>query len=99
MDGLALLTEAKQAGLVVLVDGERLRIRGPRRAESIAQRLIDHKALVIEALANDLPAEWHFHWDERAAIMEYDGKIPREQAEALALAEIRNLIGTADERT
>jgi hypothetical protein len=36
----------------------------------------------------DLPADWHFAWDERAAIMEYDGKLPRARAEALALADI-----------
>ena len=36
----------------------------------------------------DLPADWHFLWDERAAIMEYDGELPRERAEALALAEV-----------
>jgi hypothetical protein len=35
----------------------------------------------------DLPADWHFLWDERAAIMEYDGKMSREQAEAAALAD------------
>jgi hypothetical protein len=36
----------------------------------------------------DLPPEWHLAWDERAAIMEYDGKLPRERAEALALADV-----------
>jgi hypothetical protein len=36
----------------------------------------------------DLPPEWHLLWDERAAIMEYDGGLPRERAEALALADI-----------
>ena len=36
----------------------------------------------------DLPPEWHFLWDERAAIMEYDAGLPRERAEALALADI-----------
>ena len=36
----------------------------------------------------DLPAEWHLLWDERAAIMEYDGGMPRERAEALALGDI-----------
>jgi len=38
---------------------------------------------------DELPAEWHYLWDERAAIMEYDGNLPRERAEALALADIR----------
>ena len=36
----------------------------------------------------DLPADWHLLWDERAAIMEYDGGLPRERAEALALADV-----------
>jgi hypothetical protein len=34
---------------------------------------------------NDLPLEWHFAWDERAAIMQFDGGMPRERAEAMAL--------------
>lgn len=34
---------------------------------------------------DDLPTEWHVAWDERAAIMEYDGGLPREHAEAEAL--------------
>jgi hypothetical protein len=36
----------------------------------------------------DLPVDWHVAWDERAAIMEYDAKLPRERAEALALLDI-----------
>ncbi len=40
--------------------------------------------------SSDLPVEWWQLWDERAAIMEYDGKLPRERAEALALADILN---------
>jgi hypothetical protein len=36
----------------------------------------------------DLPPEWHLAWDEGAAIMEFDGKLPRERAEALALADV-----------
>jgi hypothetical protein len=26
----------------------------------------------------DLPADWHFLWVERAAIMEFDGDLPRD---------------------
>jgi hypothetical protein len=40
------------------------------------------------ATVADLPPEWHVMWDERAAIVEYDGGLPRERAEALALADI-----------
>src|SRR5262249_22300960 len=44
----------------------------------------------------DLPGDWHILWDERAAMMEYDGEIPRERAEALALAEVLELMRTAN---
>jgi|SRR5258707_8328138 hypothetical protein len=94
MDGMTLLGEARAAGLDVQARGNRLVIRGPRRAESIARRLLAQKTLVLEALAitglerriasHQLPSDWHFLWDERAAIMEYDGDLPRERAEALA---------------
>ena len=53
MDGLALLTEARAAGLTVNAVGDRLTIRGPRRAESIARRLLEHKAHVLEAQARE----------------------------------------------
>jgi hypothetical protein len=36
----------------------------------------------------ELPPEWHFLWEERAAIMEYDGKLSQERAEALAFQDI-----------
>jgi hypothetical protein len=50
MDGLKLLQEAKAAGLAVSVDGDKLVIRGPRKAEAIAKLLLEHKPAVIEAL-------------------------------------------------
>ena len=37
---------------------------------------------------NDLPTDRHFEWDERAAIMEYEGGIGRERAEYLALLDV-----------
>ena len=33
----------------------------------------------------DLDPEWRVEWEERAAIMEYGGNLPRERAEAEAL--------------
>ncbi len=38
--------------------------------------------------STDLTVEWWQLWDERAAIMEFDGNLPRERAEALALDDI-----------
>ncbi len=54
MEAVSLLREAEDAGLVVRVDGDRLVVRGPKSAGAIAERLLDHKAEVIEALS----AEW-----------------------------------------
>lgn len=36
----------------------------------------------------DLPAAWREEYEERAAIMEYDGGLSRERAEAAALDDI-----------
>jgi hypothetical protein len=43
---------------------------------------------LLEPTLTDLTGDWLVLWDERAAIMEYDGGLPREQAEHLALVEI-----------
>jgi hypothetical protein len=50
MDGIALLGEARAAGLVVGTDGDRLMIRGPASAGDVARRLLTHKADVLRAL-------------------------------------------------
>jgi hypothetical protein len=39
---------------------------------------------------DDLPGDWRVEFEERAAIKEYDGGLPREQAAAEALAEVVN---------
>jgi len=36
----------------------------------------------------DLPPELRETWEERAAIMEFDGRLSREQAEAAALVDV-----------
>jgi hypothetical protein len=97
MDGLKLLMEAERAGLVVSASGDVLIIRGPRKAEPLARKLIANKAQVLPYLSSDLPADVHVLWDERAAILEYDGGVPREIAEHLALIEVLNQMKTAAE--
>ena len=47
----------------------------------------DRRPVRIES-PNDLPGDWRMEFEERAAIMEYDGNMLREHAEAHALAEI-----------
>jgi hypothetical protein len=50
MGGLALLTEARAAGLRVRVEGDRLIIRGPRSQEALAKRLLSRKAELMPVL-------------------------------------------------
>ena len=51
MDGLALLTEARDAGLVVRDEGGQLVVEGPKRAEAVAIRLVAAKDEVLAVLA------------------------------------------------
>jgi hypothetical protein len=49
-----------------------------------------------------LPMEWRIEFEERAAILEYDGGLSREKAEILALREIfariKAMVGDGNER-
>ena len=58
MDGMMLLNEARAAGLTVEAEGDRLRIRGPKRAESVALKLLAHKPTVLGALRFQVPDGW-----------------------------------------
>ena len=66
MDGLALLAEARAAGLSVAAAGDQLRVWGPRSAAPLAERLLAAKIAVLEALnaprvTVDPTAVW---WDD-----------------------------------
>jgi hypothetical protein len=50
MDVLILLTVARDAGLTVTADGDRLVMRGPRAAEHLVHALAARKAEVMAAL-------------------------------------------------
>jgi len=94
MDGLMLLKRARAAGLRVDVDGDKLRVIGPKRLEPLALEVLSHKAelwpilTASEITVADLTADWRIEFEERAAIREYDGGQAREHAEAEALTEI-----------
>jgi hypothetical protein len=68
----------------VHAEGERLIVRGPKRLAALAQQLLSHKAAILEILEL---------FEERAAIMEYDGGLPRAEAERLAWACIERVGG------
>ena len=50
MDGLTLLREARRVGLDVAEDRDHLVVRGPRRLEPVALRVLAHKPEVLRAL-------------------------------------------------
>lgn len=50
MHGLTLLVEACRAGLTVTVEGERLVVRGPHRAEPLARQILERKPEVVAEL-------------------------------------------------
>jgi hypothetical protein len=56
MGGLTLLDRARAAGLSFTADGDRLIIRGPRSAETVARELLARKPEVLELLATPPPA-------------------------------------------
>ncbi len=51
MDGLTLLRRAHDVGLRLEAAGDKLVIRGPKRAEPVVKLLAEHKAEVLQALA------------------------------------------------
>jgi hypothetical protein len=68
------LQAAHDAGIVLTVDGDRLRFRAPAGA------LTPELRAALEELKPELLYEYH----ERAGILEYDARLPRDEAEAAA---------------
>lgn len=102
MDALTLLRQAQDVGLHVEPPGDKLLVRGPRRAESVVKLLATHKAEVLALLAQapdaptaiaggDSPAAapswWRGFFEERTAHRQYDGGYWRSEAEQLAFGE------------
>jgi hypothetical protein len=47
---------------------------------------------------DDLPPQWREFYEERAGIREYEGKLPKERAEAAALADTLEQMRRCGER-
>jgi hypothetical protein len=69
-----LIQRLHDAGVILTVDGDRLRYRAPSGA------LTPELRAALEELKPDLVHEYH----ERAGILEYDARLPRDEAEARA---------------
>lgn len=83
---LSLLESAAQAGLRIERFGERrLRVHGPASAGPEALELGRHKDAILDALEL---------YEERAALMEYEGGLSRDEAETQARAAIYRMIDT-----
>lgn len=88
MSAAALLTEARRLGACLAANGARLLLEAPAPLPDVlVAELRAHKCELLALLrrANevdrDAVAEW---WQERAAIMEHDGDLSREEAERQA---------------
>jgi hypothetical protein len=71
MDRLTLLAQAQEAGLEVKVDGDRLVIRRPKRAEPLAKELLAHKQAVLEALSVHPTTAPLSHQERGASLPDY----------------------------
>ena len=90
MNAATALMQARAAGVQVVLDGEDLVLEAaappPRGVLDLLER---HKAdllLLLRRRANWTAEDWQVDIDERAAIAEFEGGLPRDQAEALAVS-------------
>lgn len=91
------LKEIKQAGLIISLAGDQLKVDNAERLTDRLRSLIrtNKPALVKQlsktnaAKANELQNDIREQIEERAAIMEFDGGLSRKEAEQAATAAIR----------
>ncbi len=83
-----LLANLNASGVSVTLDGTDLVLDADQEPPaSLLSAIRAAKVEVIFELLRTLePEKWFSIYTERAAIAEYDGKLPREKAEAIALA-------------
>jgi hypothetical protein len=91
MDALSLLRRARHVGLHVEAVGDKLMVRGPKRADAVVRLLAEHKSEVLAALTPRpaLPS----YWKERFTARTYEwakGKRCWEDAKRLAWGDLQN---------
>ena len=91
MDAVALLRRAQEVGLRVEPTGDKLLVRGPKRAEAVVKLLAEHKAEVLAALSPSfVDASW---WRERfttKAVQWFVGDRDWDAAKRLAWGDLEN---------
>src|SRR5436305_1221930 len=58
MDGIALVEQAREAGLELSFDGGRLCMKGPKRLSGLAQLITENKADVLAALSKPIASSF-----------------------------------------
>jgi hypothetical protein len=91
MSAAEALKAARAVGISIKVDGGDLILQASAAPPpAVLDHLSRHKAVIVTLLrpADDRwsAEDWHVFFDERAGIAEFDGGLPRGQAEARAFA-------------
>jgi hypothetical protein len=91
MSAAAILREARAAGIDLGLDGDGLILQAQAPpAPELLDRLARHKQEIIDLLRPGRDGwsaeDWQAYFDERAGIVEFDGGLPRREAEANAFA-------------
>ena len=66
MDALIVLRRARDAGLKVEAVGDKLMVRGPKRAEAVVKLLAQHKAEVLAVLSPSIGSWWRERFAAKA---------------------------------
>lgn len=86
---------AKSAGVSISIDGDDLVLRASQAPDpEVLVRLAQQKADILDLHrmhAGRSEDDWKVLFDERAAIMEFDGGLPRTEAEEAARQEVEAL--------
>jgi hypothetical protein len=85
------LSAARSAGVRIRLDGDQLDLSAEQQPpENLLQLLLRYKPELLRLLSPSLEGwsaeDWQAFFDERAAICEFDGGLPRSEAEARAFA-------------
>ena len=85
------LSAARAVGIHLEVDGDDLVLEASAPPSSVMLEVLSqHKAEIVAVLRPDRDGwsadDWQAFFDERAGIMEFDGRLSRAEAEAQALA-------------
>ena len=85
MTPAVLIQQVQAAGGSIHATGGKLKLSAPHPLPSVlVETLKAHKAEVLAYLGDDLAENIREHFEERAAIQEHDGGLPKAEAEARA---------------